>query len=296
VRIVSQLVIFPLTMLAACADGRHGTASPDLSGTSGTDAASGACGQADYLLHASAGADGNWRTEDDALSERQTWSFSTIFELQRWVQYQAPGPDGQWVTGDDVIAQWNDYKVDKPNQRLTITTYTAAGADATWLTGDDHANQRIVLDGYDGDTYTGGTAYDSPGTDGVWGSADDVVGSYYVVKSTAGASTQLLYDTGADGIPHTADDRVVARSDFGANNNGTVVVKYYAGAGADGVFGSDDDPLATVTIVQCDYGVLTNYGDAGPDGTWLTSDDTVSSMLVLTAGTPCLNLCKTIVL
>lgn len=252
------------------------------------------------------GPDGIWGSADDVigvLNHTQHDAQGRVAELRTSF---GPGQDGTWLTADDARSSVSGYQYDAagnvtrsvrvdsidgvataqewseqryaPNGALAASlSFRAPGPDGLWFTADDVAGHCDIQRA----ELPGQVHAVAPGPDNRWCSNDDQVDSYRRDRSY-GDGWAHIYVTGAgaDGVWFTDDDAIEAVSRYWRDENGYRLrhVKW-VGAGADGRWLSADDVPALYSTYGYDgHGLLsvaTHYRGAGNDGVWFTSDDAV---------------------
>jgi hypothetical protein len=231
------------------------------------------------ITYSGPGTDSIWRTADDVVANYD----DTVLRatgLVRLLSYAGPGGDGRWFTADDRASSMADYTYTSSSVRFMIL---APGPDGLFDTADDALQAWFELWYTDTDhTEPNQVSYDGPGRDGIWLTADDHISSYGTNRYSAGGLVieMLLHGTGPDGQPNTADDTVTIRYAYDLDPQGeqtrTIV---YLDPGADGMWGTGDDPVFRYDESTFVDGHLSSTGHftVGPDGQPFTADDVKGS-------------------
>jgi hypothetical protein len=256
-----------------CAESNHGTGAPGAggAGAGGNGGASGAGVGGNVSLGGSAG-----KVACDNLL----------------LAAESPGPDGAFGTGDDEIAHADRVHWGTEHVEWSLRTQ-GSGPDGDWGTEDDENGSLSVYAWSSDGKLTTSSSYEAAGDDDHWNTTDDVLfalATFEYASATDGTQVQAL--AGADHAIGTGDDSVAQWLALGFEPDpdgatpGAVRVTgmlYHQAAGDDGVWQSEDDPIAFAqrhVYPSSDTRKIFMANAAGPDGKWLTSDDVEYASIV----------------
>lgn len=229
------------------------------------------------ISYSSAGPDGAWFTNDDAVSSWAKYTYDASGKVIKSVSFNGVGPDGVRFTTDDIVSARTEYTENASGCRTRYVTYSATGAVSGWANLSCDSGNRTSK----------AVRYNGAGADGAWMTGDDVIGSVttYEYNSAGKQIKAISYGPGPDLVLNTPDD-VIASVYVTKYDSNNLMLRSYTSTnpGLDGIWDTQDDTLSAFWS-RYDNDAFNrlsrsiSYSGVGADGIQFTSDDPVGSYM-----------------
>lgn len=184
-----------------------------------------------------------------------------------------------------VVDYYTAYQYDAKGKSSKEITYFTEGLDGKWFTADDTISSYVAYTNADSNGFSTICATYEEGPDGIFFNSDDVLSSPSYAKYENDANgnhiKEYSMNTGSD-YTINSNDTISSCYTRTFNSQNKVLTQFNSTAkGADGIWGTDDDTVSTMTKFEYDsagkyYTKQIIYSGKGTDSKIFTDDDVLS--------------------